>query len=291
MKKILLFFITLLFIPRVYALTVEDVEITSYANDYSNILSNELESYIIEHSEKLNNADGTQIVVVTIPTLDGNSLEDFSYDLANYYKIGHDSKGLLILLVTEDRKVRVEVGDNLEGILNDAKVGRYIDEYMIPYLSNDDWENGIRNGYNAFFNEIVTTNNLDLDTTSVVSNQYNGSSDDEDVFIALMFSLMVAFIGGAIGNGIRKIYFGDYICFPLLLSPLFVGIKNEYELTVSLIMCIFPLMLYLILRLSSGTSHGGSSWSSGGSSWSGGSSGGFSGGGGHFSGGGASRGF
>ncbi len=293
MKKLLLFLITLLFIPSVYALSVEDVPITNYVNDYSNVLSDELEDYIIEQSKKLEVANGTQIVVVTYPSLEGEDLEDFTYELGNYYKIGRDSKGLIIFLVTEDRNLRVEVGDNLEGILNDGKVGRFEDSYMIPYLRDNDWENAIRNGYNAFYNEIVNQEHLDLETIS--PERYNDGNEEEPVYIALMLSFATALVGGAIGNGKKKFYFGDIICLLLILSPVFVGAYIDFSIIMAcLILCIFPIILYFIVRFSSGSGGhyhgGGSSWSSGGGGFSGGG-GGFSGGGGSFSGGGASRSF
>ena len=293
MKKLIIFLITLLFIPSVYALSVEDVPITNYVNDYSNVLSDDLENYITEQSRRLELANGTQIVVVTYPSLEGEDLEDFTYDLGNYYKIGKDSKGLIIFLVTEDRNLRVEVGDNLEGILNDGKVGRYMDSYMIPYLRDNDWENAIRNGYNAFYNEIVNQEHLDLETIS--PERLSTTDEDNPIFIALMLSFAVALIGGSIGNGIKKLYLGDLVCTLLIGSPTYVAAYRDVSTIFPvLVLCIIPLILYFTIRFSSGSgggsSSGGSSWSSGGGGFSGGG-GGFSGGGGSFSGGGASRSF
>ena len=167
MKKIVLtvlFFFFILMV-KVNAIAVEDVEIDNYANDYADVLSPEVENYINEQAKKLEDIDGTQIVVVTVDTIDGESLELFANKLFNRVGIGDDKKnnGLLILLVVKDRLLRVEVGDGLEGILPDGKVGRFEDRYMIPSLKTNNWEEAVRNGFDAFYSEIIRENNIDLE--------------------------------------------------------------------------------------------------------------------------------
>ncbi len=295
MKKLLIFLITLLFIPSVHALDVEDVPIVDYVNDYAGILSPEVKTYIKEQSEILYKTDGTQIVVVTVRSLEGNPLEDFTHDLGNHYKIGKDSKGLIIFVSVEDRLARVEVGDNLEGILNDAKAGRFMDAYMIPYLKNNDWDNGIKNVYIALRNEIIEKNNLDITKGEVQTVHYDYEIDDIDdpIFIAAGFALLAAFFFGIIFNGAR-FNIADIIVSLFLGAPVYVSLyRNISFISFALFASGFAFFLYVILRLSTNSSgyggHGGSSWSS--SSGGHSSGGGFSGGGGHFSGGGASRGF
>lgn len=145
-----------------------------YVNDYANILSNETEQYIIEKSKILNNTDGTQIVVVTVNNLEGLSIEDYSLRLARNFGIGDSkNKGLLLLLSLEEREFRVEVGYGLEGILNDSKTGRFQDQYIIPYLKNDNFDEGLKNGYNAFFAEIVKQNNLILNYNEPINKGEN----------------------------------------------------------------------------------------------------------------------
>lgn len=158
-------FILFSFIGKVNAIIKPTQEF--YVNDYANILSQETETYIIEKSKVLNNADGTQIVVVTVPNLEDKAIEEYALELARNFGIGAQSKnnGLLLLLALEEREFRVEVGYGLEGILNDSKTGRFQDKYIIPYLRENDWDNGIINGYNAFYTEIVKLNNLSLDYT------------------------------------------------------------------------------------------------------------------------------
>ncbi|MBQ7105749.1 MAG: TPM domain-containing protein [Bacilli bacterium] len=174
-----------------------------YINDYANILSSENEEYILKRSLALNEIDGTQIVVVTVPNLEGMSLEKYAYELFNSFGIGSENNnGLLLLLALEEREFRVEVGDGLGGILSDGKTGRFQDEYIIPYLKDNKWDEGIRNGYDAFYSEIVELNNLEVDYTKPISYYEENAeyvyNDDEAFFNQmLMFSSTVlAFLTG-----------------------------------------------------------------------------------------------
>ena len=123
---------------------------TNYANDYADVLSPQTETHINETS-KTYSGDGTQIVVVTVTSLDGMDIETYSNRLFRSWGIGDKDKdnGLLILLSTGDRKLRIEVGRGLEGTFNDAKCGRLMDLYAIPHLKNNDYDTGIKNLYDA----------------------------------------------------------------------------------------------------------------------------------------------
>lgn len=136
-----------------------------YVNDYANLLDEETEKYIIESNIKLNELTGAQIVIVTVESLEGDSLEEYANKLFREFGIGDKDKnnGLLLLLALEERQFRVEVGYGLEGILPDAKTGRIQDEYIIPYLKKDDWNNGIKNGFSAILKEICNEYNLNIE--------------------------------------------------------------------------------------------------------------------------------
>ena len=89
----------------------------------------------------LEKASGGQMAILTIPSLQGNVLEDFSLKVAETWKIGHKGKdnGLILLLAIKDRRVRVEVGYGWEGDIPDAKAGDII-RMMKPYLAKGDYE-------------------------------------------------------------------------------------------------------------------------------------------------------
>ena len=192
MKKLifLLFTALVLFTPKIKAL-----EPTSnfYVNDYANILSEETENYIQTNSVKLAEATTAQIVVVTVPTLNGESLEEYSTKIFRDFGIGDKEKnnGLLILIALEERQSRIEVGYGLEGRLPDGKTGRIQDEYMIPYYKNNNFDEGILNGYKALFKEVAEEYNYDASDVNPVGVP---SDEDDTLLNILAYLLIIKFI-------------------------------------------------------------------------------------------------
>lgn len=280
MKKIIFTFLTfVLFIINVEALV--DPMSNFYVNDYANILSEETENEIQSMSVQLSYTDGTQMVVVTVEDLEGLSVEEYANQLFNKFGIGEadSDNGLLILVSRDDRKIRVEVGYGLEGVINDGKAGRYLDAYAVPYLKNNEWDKGIFNVYNALYKEIVTQNNLQLEYTEPTG-ELEESEDSIHVF--MMFSL---FIGYIIGTFIRATSFkeGGLKKIVILIGAVIVIFIVNFLIGL-LANIIFAFALGIVFGIF-GVSFSGSS--SGGR----GGGGGFRGGGGRSGGGGASRGF
>ena len=125
--------VALLFPINCYALVKPSSKF--YVNDYANVLSDEVEEYIFNNSVKLYDETTSQIVVVTVPNLEGEKLESYATELFRSFGIGDKEKnnGILLLLALDERQSRIEVGYGLEGVLTDGKTGRIQDEYMIPY--------------------------------------------------------------------------------------------------------------------------------------------------------------
>jgi len=128
-----------------------------YVQDYAKVLSNNTKATISAYSEAIAAKTKAQIVVVTIPTLSGNALEDYATTLYRSWGIGDKEKnnGVLLLVVTKDRKSRIEVGYGLEGALPDGLTGRIQDQYMIPYFKQNDFDKGILNGYSALVGTVL----------------------------------------------------------------------------------------------------------------------------------------
>lgn len=291
MKKILLFLSLFLLIIPIYGNAIVSPTNEFYINDYANILSGETEEYILQRSLALHAADGTQIVVVTVPNLEGMSLEKYAYDLFNSFGIGDKEKnnGLLLLLALEERKFRVEVGDGLGGILPDGKTGRFQDNYIIPYLKENKWDEGIRNGYDAFYAEIVEQNNLDVDYTKPIDSYSTDSDGIPQEGINIIVSLWSGiFIGSIVRSLSKKTRKKAMLIIMIIWGILFV--KSFLANDIFLLNLFIFLIMFLIALFGNGSS-GRSGIYYGGSSGGRNSGGGFSGGGGRSSGGGSSRSF
>ncbi|MGA7852400.1 MAG: TPM domain-containing protein [Candidatus Acidiferrales bacterium] len=114
---------------------------TGYVNDFANVLSPNARAQLTALCTEIDQKAKAQIFVVTVPSLNGQPIEDFSLNLATKWGVGpkQTSSGVLILLATEDRQYRFEVGYGLEGILPDGKVGGFGRE-AVPYLRSGNYD-------------------------------------------------------------------------------------------------------------------------------------------------------
>ena len=96
-------------------------------------------------------ATGNQIVVLTAPTLGGENVEDYEVRLFEEWKLGSRDKdnGVLILVVQQDRRIRIEVGYGLEGTLTDATASRIIRDLMTPRFREGNYDVGVEAGVTA----------------------------------------------------------------------------------------------------------------------------------------------
>lgn len=204
--KILIIFIIILCIFKTNSMATT-VSPTSdfYVNDYANLLNDETKNYIISTNKSLYNQTGSQIVVVTIPSLEGNSLEDYATELFRNFGIGSKEKnnGVLLLLALQERQFRIEVGYGLEGILPDGKTGRIQDEYIIPYLKQDNWNDGIKNGYSAILKIVADEYNVSVGAEDAVSTQ-NSNAGSLDTFKFIIIPLISFLVGKGISVLRRK---------------------------------------------------------------------------------------
>jgi uncharacterized protein len=131
----------LLLLPCVLS---DDIQITGFVNDYAKIITPEYVSQIELILKNLQDTKTAEFAIVIIPSLNGQSMESVSLNLAQG-KLGDKSKnnGLLLLISLQDRQYRFEVGRGLEGELNDAKIGRIGRTYLQPNFKNGDYGKGI----------------------------------------------------------------------------------------------------------------------------------------------------
>jgi uncharacterized protein len=89
-----------------------------------------------------------QLVVVTLKSLQGTTIEDYGYQLGRRWKIGQKDKdsGVLLIVAAAERQVRIEVGYGLEGTLTDAATKLIIENTILPSFKTGDFALGIRNG-------------------------------------------------------------------------------------------------------------------------------------------------
>ena len=144
MKKVFPFFILLLCCLPAAAYGLDVPRLQGYVNDYAGMISPSVKSRIVEELRAFELSDSTQIVILTIPSLEGENIEEFGINVAELWKIGQQQKdnGVLLIVSKQERKVRIEVGRGLEGKLTDLMAGRIIDQVIKPRFRQGDFDGG-----------------------------------------------------------------------------------------------------------------------------------------------------
>ncbi len=127
-----------------YGLKVPDSP-EARVSDWAGIMSEDAKSRLEEILGDFEEKTGNQIAVATFTTLEGDSLEDFSIRLAEKWKIGQKGKdsGIILLIIKDDRLVRIEVGYGLEGVIPDAVASQIIRGVIVPSFQKGDFDGGI----------------------------------------------------------------------------------------------------------------------------------------------------
>jgi uncharacterized protein len=162
---ILLLLILVSFAPPISAAVRVPPQPPNYVVDLAGIIDSNAEASLNSYLKELELKTSAQIIVLTITSLDGESIEDFSINLAHdQWKLGQEGKdnGLLLLVSMQDRKYRFEVGYGLEGILPDSLVGSIGRQYLVPYFKKGDFSTGILTSTLAVINIIATDANVTL---------------------------------------------------------------------------------------------------------------------------------
>ena len=271
--------------------------------DLAGIFSLSAASEMDHRLKILEEETGAQVAVLTIPSLEGQVLEDFSIRVVEAWELGDRDRdnGVLVLIARDDRKIRIEVGYGLEGVIPDVLAGRIIDNAMKPAFREGDFSGGTLRAVELIDGLV----RADPEAAQALAGGSGGSPDALPLIAmgAIFLSVIGVFAFSALfskGGGAWFLY--------LFLVPFFFAFPGaafggKVGLIVVLVWLIgFPILRAIIWHSTAGkefrTSHptwttwssSGGSWSSGGGGWSGGG-GGFSGGGGSFGGGGASGGW
>ena len=311
MKKKFIFSVIIAFALAAFTAFAVDVPfLTGRVTDNAQILSDETRKAVTAnlkaHEEKTTN----QIAVLTVPTLDGVSIEEYAVTVFNTWKLGQKGKdnGILLIVAPKDRKLRIEVGYGLEGTMTDGIAGSIIRNAITPFFKNNDYDRGIDEGVRAIINvleggqapaetaksgeDVKKSSALDLEVADI-------SITEKILFGAFIFGIIGLFTAvGILTPGMGWFLYFFLIPFWATFPIVVLGTSGTLYLLITYVVG-FPIAKLLLTRtdwykkaqkdlktkgsaniggFTVGSGGGGSSWSSGGSSFSGG--GGSSGGGG-----------
>lgn len=295
---------------NVFAKDVKIPNLSSPVVDKANLLSFAERNMLQKKIKTIFNNGGPQIQILTVENLQGLEIEEFSIRVAESWKIGSKEvgNGVIITVAKEERKVRIEVGDGIEGDLTDYKSNQIIQNHMIPYFKKGNYAQGLKTA-------IFHIDKVLLSSSSTTGGVKVIRSSTKDFLLKLcigivIFIIMFFILDQKIESPAKKILSQMGLCFiiiyiatlsflvtlvlsimlPSLLSIKTYSDRNPYPNTDTMITSsnqygnekIALAIQILDILLSSGGRGGG--FGGGGS----GSGGGWSGGGGGFSGGGSS---
>jgi uncharacterized protein len=313
MKRKPLFMLLLILLFVTSRLSGADIPfLTGRITDNAQLLSAEAARSLSDSLQAHEKRTGNQIAVLTVPSLDGESIEDFAVRVFESWKLGQKGRdnGVLIIVVPNDHRMRIEVGYGLEGTLTDLLAGRIIRNTMTPAFKNGDYQGGITNGTLAVVHVLEGGALPPADETAASPVKKQGLFHVEGPDLSIMERILFgAFVFGIIGLftviGVVTPGFGWFLylflipfwaAFPMVI----LGPDGGFYCLITYL-AGFPAAKLFVRKtdwylkaredlrtkgrasiggLSIGSGSSGSSWSSGGS--------GFSGGGGSSGGGGAS---
>jgi uncharacterized protein len=294
--------LTLFFAAAGAAAEKEVPFLTAHVNDLAKMLPDAARSRIEQKLRDLEARTGAQVAVLTVDSLDGESLEGYSIRVAQTWKLGRKGvdNGVLLFIAKQDRKMRIEVGYGLEAKLTDLVSRQILDDRLRPRFRQGDFAAGIEAGVEAI---IATVEGTPLPAPAMSATRRSFVRPPLMFILPFMgiFSVVVgvfSFIAlatpGSTGWMLYVFLMPFYAAFPTAAFPPYGGV----------VACAARIVLYPILRLrldpggkdfkkrhpdlASLGGSGGHSGSGGGFSSGGGGGGGFSGGGGSFGGGGSS---
>ncbi|QHC99983.1 methanol dehydrogenase [Pseudomonas sp. S04] len=125
--------------------------LTGRVVDTAQMIDPVVREQLTQQLQALEQTSGDQIVVVTVPDLQGLPIEDYGYQLGRHWGIGQKGKdnGALLIVARDERKLRIEVGYGLEGVLTDAQSWVIINQVIAPAFKTGNYSKGISDGVAA----------------------------------------------------------------------------------------------------------------------------------------------
>ena len=135
-----------------------------YVVDLAGVIPEEVQARLNAYLKELEQRTTAQVLVLTVQSLDGQSIEEFAFKTKEDWKLGQKGKdnGVLIVVAVKDRKYRLEIGYGLESVLPDSMVGSIGREYLVPYFRKGDYGAGIYAATLAVANTIASEEGVQI---------------------------------------------------------------------------------------------------------------------------------
>jgi len=195
MKRIILILLIHTISISLFSLAVPQLK--GRINDYANILISGDETNLDNMLRQTEQNTSAQIVLLTIPSLEGENLESYSMKVAEAWQIGQKKydNGVLLLIAMQEKKIRLEVGYGLEHIITDAKSGYIIRKYIVPEFQKGELYQGIANG--LLITSQIISQEFDISEEELAEFQEKqDKSKKPQIPIGFLIFLFMIFFGG-----------------------------------------------------------------------------------------------
>ncbi|MDQ8209206.1 TPM domain-containing protein [Coraliomargarita sp. SDUM461003] len=201
---------------------IAQLEPTGSITDRANLLSSNTEQRLRGILDGLRAKTGASLVVVTLPSMQGGQIDDFTNRLFEKWGVGEAGKdnGVMLLIAVKERKMRIEVGYGLEGVIPDGRAGQIRDQYVLAYFKHNQMEKGVEAGALALAN--IVAKHYGVELAQQATRPQSSKRDRDNPLVFIFFSLFVVFViysairnqGGGGGGGYggrrygRRRYYG-----------------------------------------------------------------------------------
>lgn len=206
MRRIILLLGSLWMIASTCAWAAMPAKPQGWVSDFAGIMSDTIKSQVNDLSVEVKRSTGDEIAVVTVPSLEGMSVEEYAVGLFKKWGIGEKGKdnGVLFLVAPIEHKARIEVGYGLEPVITDGRAGEIIRVTVIPFFKAGDYDQGILQGSRQIA-ALLTGKDFVPSTPIPRSGQVTPSEPwPVKVGVILFFALFITLGFLALGAGLRQ---------------------------------------------------------------------------------------
>lgn len=209
-------FLLLLLVAAPAAAAPDFPKLTGRVVDTANIIPPADEAALTQKLAALEQASSRQLVIATVPSLQGNDIADYGYQLGRHWGIGQKgaNNGIILLVAPTERKVTIQVGYGLEPIMTDALSHQIITQQILPAFKRNDYPGGINAGADAIIAQLQAppeqAEQKALEAQRAQAQRQSGGGDGGSIFplifwgIVLLFFVLPMFRGGRRGRRHRR---------------------------------------------------------------------------------------
>lgn len=174
---------------------IKKIHPTGYVSDLAGVISPDAKARLEALCTEVEQKTGAQMAIVTVRSLDGESVENYGVDLFKQLGVGSkkENRGVLLLVAPNERKYRIEVGYGLEPVINDARAGD-AGRAMVPYLRQSDYGKAVEVGAWQLAKYIADDVGVTLSGQPPAARVRNRGDDRANLGVFFLLGLIVFFV-------------------------------------------------------------------------------------------------